>query len=97
MNGDRDRVFGTVRNLTREGGSSEDFLSEAVCALDDAYRARTEGADVHPEIARVTSDCHTSFLEKLITSLATAVDSSYSAGVTGTKLALTRALSVVNG
>jgi hypothetical protein len=97
ISGDRDHVFGTVRNVTKQGGNSEEFLSEAVCALDDAYRARTEGADVHPEIARVTKECHTSFLEKLVASLATALDSSYSAGMTGTKLALTRALAVVNG
>lgn len=97
VNGDRGHVFGTVRNVSKQGGDPQDFLSEAVCALDDAYRARTEGADVHPEVARVTKDCHTSFLEKVIASLTTALDSTYSAGMTGTKLALTRALAVVNG
>lgn len=97
LEGDRDRVFGTVRTIAKEGGDPEHFLTQAVCALDDAYRAKAEGAEVHPEIARVTKDCHPSFLERLVTSLATAVDSSYSAGVTGTKLALTRALAVVNG
>jgi hypothetical protein len=97
LGGDRDRVFGTVRTLNRQGLDSEHFISQAVCALDDAYRARVEGSDVHPEVARVTADCHTTFLERLVGSLATAVDSSYSAGVTGTKLALTRALAVVNG
>jgi len=34
-------------------------------------------------------------LEKLIASLTTAIDSSYSTGVTGAKLALTRALSIL--
>lgn len=97
INGDRDHVFGTVRNIAKQGGNTEEFISEAVCALDDAYRAHTEGTQVHPEVARVTRDCHPSFLEKLVSSLATAVDSTYSAGVTGTKLALTRALNVVNG
>ncbi|HEX8591538.1 MAG TPA: hypothetical protein VF696_02215, partial [Candidatus Paceibacterota bacterium] len=97
LEGDRDRVFGMVRNISKQGGDSQHFVSQAVCALDDAYRARVEGTDCHPEVARVTSDCHTSFLERLVTSLATAVDSSYSAGMTNTKLALTRALAVVNG
>ena len=97
LQGDRDAVFGAVRGVTSSGGSAEEFLSHAVCALDDAYRARTDGTQCHPEIARITADLHTTFLEKLVTSLATAVDSSYSAGITGTKLALTRALSIVNG
>ena len=97
LSGDRDAVFGAVRGVTSSGGNAEEFLSHAVCALDDAYRARTDGTQCHPEIARITADLHTTFLEKLVTSLATAVDSSYSAGITGTKLALTRALSIVNG
>jgi hypothetical protein len=95
--GDRDAVFSTMRGITKSGGDTADFLSQAVCALDDAYRARVDGTHVHPDIARITSDLHTSFLERMVTSLATAVDSSYSAGITGTKLALTRALALVNG
>jgi hypothetical protein len=97
LNGDREQVFGTVRSIAKQGGDTEHFLTQAVCALDDAYRARVEGGDCHPEIARITRDCHTSYLERIVTSLATAVDSSYSAGVTGSKLALTRALAIVNG
>lgn len=97
LNGNRDHVFGTVRTLNKQGLDTEHFLSQTVCALDDAYRARVEGTEVHGEIERVTRDCHTSFLERLVSSLATAVDSSYSKGVTGSKLALTRALAVVNG
>jgi len=95
--GDRDTVFGMLRQVNRTGGDSETFVTHAVCALDDAYRARLEGTPCHPEILRATEDCATPFLEKVIVSLATAVDSSYSTGVTGAKLALTRALSVVNG
>ena len=97
LNGDRDEVFGTVRELNKQGGDAEHFLSQAVCALDDAYRARVEGTECHLAIIRITEDCHTSFLEKIVSSLATAVDASYSKGVTGTKLALTRALAIVNG
>ncbi len=95
--GNRDAVFGTVRAITRQGGDSEEFLTHAVCALDDAYRAQVDGSVCHPDIAALTANCHPSFLERLVTSLTTAVDGSYSTGVTGVKLALTRALAVVNG
>lgn len=97
LNGDRDTVFGMLRHVNRTGGDSDTFVTHAVCALDDAYRARLEGTACHPEVARATEGCETSFLERVIASLATAVDSSYSSGVTGAKLALTRALAVVNG
>lgn len=95
--GDRDTVFGTVRAITRQGGDSEEFLTHAVCALDDAYRAQVDGSVCHPDIKAITAHCHPSFLERLVSSLTTAVDGSYSTGVTGVKLALTRALAVVNG
>jgi hypothetical protein len=97
LSGNRDQVFGTLRDVNRTGGDTQEFLAHAVCALDDAYRARIDGTPVHPEIARITSDCATNFLERLVSSLATAIDSSYSAGITGAKLAATRALAVVNG
>jgi hypothetical protein len=97
LQGDRDTVFGTIRSITRTGGNSEEFLTHAVCALDDAYRAQVDGSVCHPDIARLTSECHPNFLEKIVTALTTAVDGSYSTGVTGVKLALTRALAVVNG
>jgi hypothetical protein len=97
LHGDRETVFATIRNITRSGGNSEEFLTHAVCALDDAYRAQVDGSVCHPDIARLTAQCHPSFLEKVVTALTTAVDGSYSTGVTGVKLALTRALAVVNG
>ncbi len=97
LHGDRDTVFGTIRGITRTGGDSEAFLTHAVCALDDAYRSRMDGSVCHPDILSVTADCHPSFLERIVTSLTTAVDGSYSTGITGVKLALTRALAVVNG
>lgn len=95
--GDRDQVFGTIRNVTRTGGDSEQFLTHAVCALDDAYRAKIDGTTCHPDIAALTADCHPSFLERLVSSLTTAVDGSYTTGLTGVKLAVTRALGVVQG
>lgn len=95
IRGDRETVFNTLRSVVRTGGDAEAFLTQSVCALDDAYRARLDGTRVHPEIARVTSECAAAFLERLVTALSTAVDSSYSSGITGAKLALTRALAIV--
>jgi hypothetical protein len=97
LHGDRERVFGTIRQIVREGGDAEVFLTQVVCALDDAYRARLENTKVHPEIASLTQNCATSFLERLTGALTNAIDSSYSPGVTGTKLALARALAIIEG
>ena len=76
---------------------TELFVSHAACALDDAYRACIDGTTCHPDIAELTKDCHPSYLERIVSSLRTAVDGSYSAGMTGVKMALTRALGVVAG
>jgi hypothetical protein len=95
--GEKEAVFGIVRDITKAGGDAQEFITHAIMALDDAYRAKTEGSAVHPEVARVCENCTPTFLEKLITSLSTALDSSYSAGTTGVKLAVTRALAAVNG
>ncbi len=97
LNGNRDVVFGTLRQVVREGGDAEAFITQVVCALDDAYRNRVDGTPVNGEIARLTQNCATSFLERLTTALTNAVDSSYSPGISGSKLALTRALAVVEG
>lgn len=97
LDGDRDTVFGTVRKLAREGQDTELFVSHAACALDDAYRACIDGTTCHPDIAELTNGCHPSFLERIVQSLSGAVDGSYSSGMTGVKMALTRALGVVNG
>ena len=95
--GDKDAAFSSIRNVTKRGDSAEEFLTHAVCALDDAYRSKIDGTQVHPEIAALTNDCHPSFLEKVVGQLSAAVDGTYSTGVTGVKLAVTRALGVVNG
>jgi hypothetical protein len=97
LSGNRDVVFGTLRQIVREGGDAEMFLTQVVCALDDAYRSRVDGTKVNPEIAQLTKNCATAFLERLTSALTNAVDSSYSPGITGSKLALTRALAVVEG
>ena len=93
--GNRDEVFSMTREVVRSGGSSEAFLTQATCALDDAYRARLEGTPVHKDIEKITAGIATPVLERVVTALSTAVDSSYSVGITGAKVALTRALAVL--
>lgn len=95
VQGDRTAVFASLRQQMRGAGAPEQLLSSAVCLLDDVYRARIDGTPCDEEIARVTARLTTPVLEKLIASLTTAIDSSYSTGVTGAKLALTRALSTL--
>ncbi|MDB5245429.1 MAG: outer membrane protein [Parcubacteria group bacterium] len=97
LNGERDVVFGVIRSMNQAGHDVEDFMAQAICALDDAYRARIDGTPVHSDVKLVTDGLATPFLERLVTSLTTAVDGSYSMGVTGIKLALTRALAVAQG
>lgn len=94
---EKDQVFGMIRELNRAGQDVEQFLTHVVVALDDAYRAKIDGTPVHPEVARVCVDCAPSFLERVISSLTTVVDGSYVTGVTGVKLAVTRALHAVEG
>jgi hypothetical protein len=95
VEGDRVAVFDTLRQHVRSGGAPEHLISNAICSLDDAYRSRIEGTTCDADIARLTARLGTPVLEKLVASLTTAVDSSYSTGVTGSKLALIRALAVL--
>jgi hypothetical protein len=95
VSGNRDAAFGMLRDTIRGGGDAEAFLTQVACAIDDAYRARLEGTPVHPEVKRVTDPVATNVLERLVTAFTTAVDSSYSVGITGAKLALTRALATL--
>jgi hypothetical protein len=97
LNGQKDQVFGTLRDINRAGGNAETFLTHVTMALDDAFRNKLDGTAVHPEVAKVCENCAPNFLERVISSLSTAVDSSYTAGVTGVKLAVTRALAAVEG
>jgi hypothetical protein len=95
LHGNREAAFAMLRDVVRSGASAEDFLTQVTVALDDAYRARLEGTPVHAEVKRLTDAVATPVLERLVTSLASAVDSSYSVGITGAKLALTRALATL--
>jgi len=95
IDGDRTAVFGTLRTIAKGGGSSQTFLTDAVSALDDAYRARIDGTPVDPAVASILAATMTPTLERLIAALATAVDSSYSHDSTAAKLALTRAFAVI--
>ena len=95
LEGDRVAVFTGLRHHLRGGGAPERLMTDAVCLLDDVYRSRIDGTDCDLGIARMTARLNTPALEKLVTSLATAIDASYSTGVTAAKLALTRALTVL--
>ncbi len=95
VEGDRNAVFAGLRQHLRGGGAPEHLLSKTVCLIDDVYRSRIDGIACDPDMARMTARLDTPTLEKLVTSLTTAIDSSYSTGVTGAKLALTRALTVL--
>ncbi len=95
IQGDRDGVFAILRNVVRGGGDVQAFVTSVVCGLDDAYRARLDGSVVDPEVARAVANVATPTLERVIASLTTAIDSSYSLDVTGAKLAVTRALAVL--
>ena len=95
IEGDREAVFAGLRQQIRGGGSPERLISSVVFLLDDAYRARIDGTTCDSNIARLTARLSTPILEEIISSLTTAIDSSYSSGVAGAKLALTRALSIL--
>jgi hypothetical protein len=95
VEGDRVAVFAGLRQHVRGGGSPEKLISEIACLLDDAFRARIDGTPCDADIVRLTARLNTPTLEKLIAALTNAIDSSYSAGVTGAKLALTRALATL--
>jgi hypothetical protein len=95
LEGDRVAVFAGLRQHVRGAGAPEQLISTTVCLLDDAYRARIDGSPCDADIARLTARLSTPTLENLIASLTTAIDSSYSTGVTGAKLALTRALTIL--
>ena len=95
LEGDRNAVFSTLRQVVRGGGSIERFLADVTCALDDIYRARVDGTSCDQEISRVSAKYATPVLENIISALTTAIDSSYTSGITGAKLALTRVLSQI--
>ncbi len=95
VEGDRAAVFAGLREQTRGGGKPEQLLSAVACLLDDVYRSRIDGTMCDADMSRIAARLDTPRLEQLIAALANAIDSSYSTGVTGAKLALTRALAVL--
>ena len=95
VEGDRGAVFAALRLQVKSGASPEAFVTKIACAIDDAFRSRIDGTPADPEIVRVTARLDTGTLEKLVSALSNAIDSSYSLGITGAKLALTRALSAL--
>jgi hypothetical protein len=95
VEGDRTAVFAGLRQHMRGGGTPGQLMNTIVCLVDDVYRARVDGTACDADIARRAARLTTPLLEKLVASLTTAIDSSYSDGVTGAKLAFTRALSAI--
>ncbi len=95
IEGDRAAVFAGLRQQVRGGGTSEQLMSAVTGLLDDVYRSRIDGTVCDVEMARLTARLSTPTLEKVVAALATAIDASYSTGVTGAKLALMRALAVL--
>ena len=93
--GDRAGVFAGLREHVRNADAPERFINDAVCMLDDVYRARIDGTACDADIARRAARVGTPVLEKLVAALTTAIDASYSDGITGAKLALTRALATI--
>ncbi len=95
IEGDRAAVFAGLRQQVRGGGTSEQLMSAVTGLLDDVYRSRIDGTACDADILRLTAKLSTPTLEKVVAALATAIDASYSTGVTGAKLALMRALAVL--
>ncbi len=95
IEGDRAGVFAGLRQQVRGGGAPEQFINSVACVLDDTYRARIDGTACDSDIARRAARISTPLLEKIVASLTTAIDSSYSDDITGAKLALTRALAIL--
>jgi hypothetical protein len=95
ITGDRSAVFAGLRQYVRGAGTPEHLISSVVTLFDNAYRARIDGGVVDGDTERLFARLDTETLEKLIGALATAVDASYSDSVTGAKLALMRALTVL--
>jgi len=95
VEGDRSAVFAGLRQHVRGSGAPEQLISKIACLLDDSYRTRIDGTDCDADIVRMTARLDTPTLEKLVASLTTAIDSSYTTGTTGAKLALTRALAIL--
>ncbi len=94
--GDQASALETLRSVAREGGNVTAFMTSAVQAVDDAYRARLEGAAADAEIVRVTSNVADEGLERVISALSTAIDASYTNAMTAAKLAVTRAVSALH-
>jgi hypothetical protein len=95
LEGDRNAVFAALREYTQKTGAPHKLVEKAVYALDDAYRGRVDGSPCDEHIARQVARFDTKTLERIVSSLTTAVDTSYTDSVTAAKLAVTRALSTL--
>ncbi|GEM_PF-3381799 len=95
MSGDRDTSFSLLRRATRNGGRPDLLIEKVLVHLDAAYRARIDGIPCSEDVRRATAALDTALLEEVISSLASAIDTTYSQSQTGAKLALARAHAVI--
>ena len=95
MSGDRDTTFSILRRSTRGGARPEALIEKVLVFLDSAYRERVEGSACTNDVRRMCASVDTGILEEVISSLASAIDTTYSQSQTGAKLALARAHAVI--
>ena len=70
-------------------------LPLASSAIPPAHSSTGASRNGRVRAAATSAAVATPVLERLVTALASAVDSSYSVGITGAKLAITRALAIL--
>ncbi|MCR4275053.1 MAG: hypothetical protein NUW02_03380 [Candidatus Campbellbacteria bacterium] len=92
-------IFGFLRMLKSQEQPVADFMRKVVAELDNAHRARLEGAEekttVNPHIAEVTYHLSNNELEVIIGELLQGVDERYDSAYTSVRLALVRVLDVI--
>ncbi|QQR82429.1 hypothetical protein IPJ70_04105 [Candidatus Campbellbacteria bacterium] len=99
VRGEDKNIFGFLRMLKSQEQPVADFVRKVVAELDNAHRARLEGAEektaVHPHIAEVTYHLSNNDLETIIGELLQGVDERYDSAYTSVRLALVRVLDVI--
>jgi hypothetical protein len=99
VRGEDKNIFGFLRMLKSQEQPVADFMRKVVAELDNAHRARLEGAEektsVNPHIAEVTYHLSNNDLEAIIGELLQGVDERYDSAYTSVRLALVRVLDVI--
>ena len=93
MEGKREKAFDYLRALSLRGESTTHFITQVAAELDRAYRARVElGAEPDPYTREKTSHLAPREILAFVEMLVDGIDGIYSSGLTGVKLAVSRAL-----